>query len=448
MEQVIEFIKKKNLFAYGSRVGVAVSGGSDSMALLNLLFLHQDELGIGVCAINVNHGTRLNDEKEARFVEAYCSEMGIPFREYKVEANVIAKKEGVTLEDACRKARYGIFEALREKNEVDYIALAHHERDQAETILLHILRGSGLTGASGMSIIRNGYYIRPLLETSKEQVMQYVGENNIPYLEDETNTDTTIARNLLRQEIMPALREVWGRLDATLCSFGKICREDDEYIRKMMNFDSVLSLNGVIKIPLTYFLYDQPIVYRLIADQLVALGAVQDFERKHFDLIWELAKTGENGAKLDLPQNVEAFKEYSYLTLIRKKPKFDVNVEWNFKVGTITFGDYGKLQVKRVKKPMFDAGVLTFDLDRVPNGAKWRVRKEGDVIEKFGGGTKKLKSYLIDKKIPARLRDYLPVLAVGSEVLAVAGVDIAEQLKVTEDTQNFAIIKYDLENWA
>lgn len=448
MEQVIELIKQNNLFKFGSKVGVAVSGGSDSMALLHLLFTNQEALGISVGAINVIHGTRENDEVEAKFVAKYCEENGIPFQKFRVEAGVISQKDGITQEDACRKARYGIFEALKSRGVVDYIALAHHERDQAETILLHILRGSGLTGASGMSMVRDGFYVRPLLTTPKEEILSYIAENNIPYFEDETNTDTTISRNLLRQEVMPALRKVWPQLDAALCSFGNICREDDAYIRKMMNFDSILNSNGIIKIPLTYFLYDKPIVYRMIADQISALGVTQDFERKHYDLIVDLAKCGENGSKLNLPQNVEAFREYEYITLIRKKPKFDVNVEWNFKVGTIAFGDYGKLQVKRVKNPQFDAGVLVFDLDKVPNGAKWRVRKEGDVIEKFGGGTKKLKSYLVDKKIPVRLRDYLPVLAIGSDVLAVAGVDISEQLRVTEETKNFGTIKYDLENWA
>lgn len=448
MEQVIELIKQNKLFEAGSKVGVAVSGGSDSMALLNLLFTHQEELNIQVGAINVIHGTRDNDEVEAKFVAKFCEERGIAFQKFRVEAGVISQKEGITLEDACRRARYGIFEALKSKGVVDYVALAHHERDQAETILLHILRGSGLNGASGMSMIRDNFYVRPFLTTPKEEILKYIADNNLPYFEDETNTDTTISRNLLRQEIMPALRKVWPQLDANLCSFGEICGEDDAFIRKMMNFDAILNSNDIIKIPLTYFWYDKPIVCRMIGDQIAKLGVTQDFERKHYELIIDLAKNGENGSRLNLPQNVEVFREYEYLTLVRKKPKFDVNIEWNFKIGTIQFGDYGKLQVKRTKNPQFEAGVLIFDIDKVPNGAKWRVRKEGDVIEKFGGGTKKLKSYFVDKKIPARLRDYLPVLAVGNDVLAVAGVDISEQLKVTSDTQNFGIIKYDLENWA
>lgn len=448
MDKVLDLIKQQNLFRPGSIVGVATSGGSDSMALLHFLNAHKEELNIGIVAINVIHGTRENDEVEAKFVENYCAQNGINFKKYRVEAGVIAQKDGITLEDACRKARYGIFDALKSRGIVEYIALAHHQRDQAETILLHILRGSGLSGASGMSLIRDDYYIRPFLYTPKEEILAYLSENNIEYCEDETNTNTDISRNFLRQIIMPKLREVWPQLDNTLCNFGKICREDDAYIRSLVNFGAIISDNNVIKIPLTYFVYPRPIIYRMLADSILSLGVTQDFERKHFELLEALAINGENGAKINLPQNVNAYKEYEYLTITCQKPKFDVNVEWNFKIGTIQFGDYGKLQVKRAKTAELGMGYLVIDLDKVPNNAKWRVRKEGDVIEKFGGGTKKLKSYLIDKKIPARLRDYLPVLAIGNEVLAVAGVDIGEQLRVTDETKNFGIIKYEIENWA
>lgn len=447
MEKVLDLIKQQRLFRPKSTVGVATSGGSDSMALLHFLYSHKEELNINVLAINVIHGTRDNDEVEARFVSNYCRDNEIEFAKYRVEAGVISMKEGITLEDACRKARYGIFEALKQKGVVDYIALAHHERDQAETILLHILRGSGLKGASGMSLIRDDFYVRPFLTTTKEQILEYLEANGIQYLEDETNTDTKISRNFLRVEIMPKLREVWPNLDNALANFGRICREDDECIRQMINFDAILHQGDVVKIPLTYFVYQKPLIFRMLADAVSSLGVEKDFETKHFEMMIDLVERCENGAKVNLPQGVDAHKEYEYLTITRKKPKFDVDVEWNFKVGTTKIGDYGKLSVKKAKSAQFDMG-LVIDLDKLPNGAKWRMRKEGDYIEKFGGGTKKLKAYLVDKKIPVRLRDCLPVLAIGNEVLVVAGVDISEQLRITEDTQNFGIIKYDLENWA
>ncbi len=446
MEKVIDFIISQKFFKPGSVVGVGVSGGSDSMSLLHLLNANKEKLDIDVVAINVIHCTRERDEEEAIFVEDYCREHHIRFHKFRVEAGLLAKQKGMSMEEACRTARYGVFDTLRSRGIVDYVALAHHQRDQAETILMHILRGSGLKGAGGMEYVRDDFYVRPLLDTEKDSIMRYVYEHDIPYLEDETNTDTTISRNLIRQVVMPELRKVWPNLDKNLCNFGKTCREDDKVIRESIDFDAVLYSENVIKIPLTYFVYGNSYVFRLIDDCFNKLGVTQNIERKHFEMIKELAK-GENGAKINLPENVTVHKEYEYITIAHKKPKLEVNTEWAFKIGTIKFGDYGKLTVKRVKLPELVDGYLLVDLDKIPTGAVWRVRKDGDFIEKFGGGIRKIKSYLNDKKIPARLRNYLPVLAVGSEVFAIAGVDIGEQLKVDENTKHCGLIKYDMQNW-
>ncbi len=447
MENLLNFILEKKFFTAGSVVGVGVSGGSDSMALLHFLNKNKEKLDIELLAINVIHGTRENDEVEAKFVEEFCRNNGIRFHKFKVEAGMLAKQKGMGLEEACREARYGVFDSLRKRGIVDYMCIAHHQRDQAETILMHILRGSGLKGASGMDYVRDNFYVRPMLDTPKDEIMQYIYENNIEYLEDETNQDTTISRNLIRQKIMPELRKVWTNLDANLANFGKTCREDDALIRKQISFDAVLYNDNLIKIPLNYFVYNNAYVFRLLDDCFQKLGVTANIERKHFDMICNLAKTGENGSKLNLPESVDVYKEYEYITMARKKPKVVIDTEWDFKVGTIKFGEYGKLTVKRTKTPELKAGYLLIDMSKVPNGAVWRVRKEGDFIEKFGGGIRKIKSYLNDKKVPARIRDYLPVLAKGNEVLAVANVDISEQLRVTEDTKEFALIKYDLQNW-
>ena len=447
-KEVLESIKKYNMIKPGEVIGVAVSGGADSMALLNFLNEHKEDLDCEVVGITIDHMLRgENSLGDALFVKTYCNDNGIPCWKFSVDARRVADSKNIGVEEGARIARYGVFEKLLEENKVDKIALAHHTSDQAETILMHILRGSGIKGAGGMDFVRDGFYIRPLLDTPKDEIMQYVYEHDIPYLEDETNQDTTISRNLIRNVVMPELRKVWSNLDRTLCNFGKTCKEDDAVIRSMINFDAVLYNENLIKIPLTYFVYSNSYIFRLLDDCLNKLGVTQNIERKHFLMIVDLAKSGENGAKINLPEDVDVFKEYEYITIVRKKPKFEANTEWAFKIGTIQFGDYGKLSVKRVKDHSLKAGYLLIDMDKVPKGAVWRVRKDGDYIEKFGGGIRKLKSYLNDKKVPARIRNYLPVLALNNEVLAVAGVDISEQLRVTDDTKHCGLIKYDMQNW-
>ena len=448
MEKVIELIQKQKMFNSGSVVGVACSGGSDSMSLLHFLWTNKEKFDIEIMAIYVDHGTRENDARDGYFVEDYCRENHIRFHKFKVEASILAKQKGWTLEQACREARYGIFESLIRRGIVDKIALAHQQSDQAETVLLHILRGSGLAGASAMQYVRDNIYVRPFLDTPKQEIMAYVYENEIPYVEDETNTDTAFSRNLIRQKILPELRQVWTNVDENLANFGKICREDDEAIRSLMNFEAILENAKVIKIPLSYFHYKKSYTSRLLLDCFAKLGVDKNIEKKHIDMIYDFVFNKENGAKLDMPSNVTVHKEYEYITLALNKPKLSVQTVWQFKKGVINVQDYGSIKIKSttLREPV--AGALLIDADKVPQKAEWRLRREGDYIEKFGGaGSIKVKKYLSDKKVPLRLREVLPMLAVDDEVLVIANLDISEKLRVTPETKEAYLIEFNLKNW-
>ena len=445
-ENAFEAIEKNKMFKSGDIVGVACSGGSDSMALLHFLNANREKFDIEVIAVHVNHNTRDNDLRDQEFVASYCRENGIRFYKFKIEALSIARKKGETLEEACRDGRYGVFESLRQRQIVDKLAIAHHQSDQAETILMHILRGTGLNGAGGMEFVRNNYYVRPFLNTQKTEIMQYIYENQVPFVEDETNHTNVFSRNLLRNKILPELRLVWPNVDQALVDFGAVCREDDEYINKMIDFSGVLSRDGMVKIPLTYFVYSQSVVARVLYHSFELLGVTSDIERKHIGLIVNLAKTGQNGAKLDLPKECRVYKEYEYLTIVRAKPKMVIDTQWCFKLGVTKISDIGKIRVKRSRETQPVLGMLLADADKIPEGAVWRMRKEGDIIHKFGGGTKSLKAFFVDKKVPQRLRDVTPVLAFDNEILAVAGVEISENLKVTDQTKNAVLIQYVCEN--
>ena len=442
LENVFDVIEKNKMFKSGDIVGVACSGGSDSMALLHFLNANRERFDIEVIAIHVNHNTRENDLRDQEFVANYCKENGIRFYKFKIEALSIARKKGGSLEDACREGRFGVFEGLKQRQIVDKLAIAHHNSDQAETILLHLLRGTGLSGASGMSFVRDDYYVRPFLSTLKNDIMQYIYENQIPYVEDEQNHTNIFSRNLLRNKILPELRLVWPNVDQALVDFGNICREDNDYINSMINFDGIVAQENIVKIPLTYFVYPQPVVTRILYKAFEMLGVVSDIERKHIMLLTSIARMGSNGAKFDLPKECRAFKEYEYLTIVRAKPKLVIDTEWPFKLGATAISDFGKLKIKRSKDKTPVLGMLVADVDKIPQDAVWRMRKEGDIIQKFGGGTKTLKQYMIDKKIPQRLRDVTPVLAYGNDILAVAGVDISDKIKITEETKNAVLIQY------
>ncbi len=432
MENIVNTIKDNHLVKRGDVVAVACSGGSDSMALLHKLKTLEDELDIEVIAVHVNHGIRENAERDALHVQEYCKENRIRFYKFKVDVPKLAKAKALSLESAGREARYGIFNALIQKGVADKIALAHHLQDQAETILLHLFRGAGLSGVKGMDYQKGDIYIRPMLSTPKKEILDYINYNDIPYVEDETNFESTYTRNYLRNEIFPLLVKKWPNIVGTIINFSKSAGEDDDYIHKNLNDYALLIEDKVAKIPLSYFLYDESIINRIIFKAIHGIGIGEDIERKHIDAIKELARNSENGKKIDLPMGVNAYKEYEYLTLTNKKKEV-VHFYQELKCGEFEVPGYGKIVVKRVKDFIPKPNVLYLDAKKLPKDALWRFRKDGDVFEKFGGGTKKLKSYLIDKKIPQRERTNLPVLASGNEVFAIAGVEISDKVKIDDD---------------
>lgn len=441
MNSVKETIEKYNLIKKEEIIGVALSGGSDSMALLHTLHKLSADMEFEVVAIHINHKIREESYDEERFVMRYCKENHIRAYKFHIDCPKLAKDQGKSLETAARDARIGVFESLIKKGIVDKVAIAHHMSDQAETILLHIFRGAGLSGAKGMEISsKDGMFIRPLLETTKEEIQNYISLNDIPYVEDASNEDCTYTRNHIRNKIMPLILEKWPNAVESLNSFAQACTEDDEYINSSVHLEASIIDDKLARIPNTYFLNANSIVSRMIFKVLRKIGVNQDIEKKHIDLIKDLAINGKNGSKLTLPNSLFVYKEYDYVAFINKyKPPVSLSME--LKTGEFELDGIGKLIVKKVRK--FDKeNVLYIDCAKTPKNVMWRLRENGDVFEKFGGGTKKLKDYLIDKKVPARLRAFLPILALENEVYAIAGVEISNKVRLDQETKSAYMIEF------
>lgn len=435
MKSIEQTIEKYDLIQKGDKIGVAVSGGKDSMCLLHYLNSIAKEKGFECIAITVDHSLRKNSEQDVAFVVNYCTKNNIKVFSYKVDAKRMSEEKGLTIETAARECRFRIFKALINKKVVNKIALGHHMQDQAETILLHIFRGSGITGASGMDVVRDGVYLRPLLNTSKSEIMAYVNSNDIPYVDDETNASNDFARNYIRNMIMPLIRNRWKNADSAICTFGELCKLDDDYIYSTLDDRAVVYEDaGVVKIPLNYFSYPVAVINRILRKALKGVGVVSDIERKHLKIINSLALEAENGARITLPNKLSVIKEYNYVTITNKnftpEPK-----TWPLERGKLDIPNFGVIDASVTRKFDIENYSHVIDYNKVPKKAVWRYRKDGDVFEKFGGGTKSLSDYLIDKKIPARLRKYIPVLASGNEILIIAGVEISDKVKVTDETK-------------
>lgn len=448
MINALKTLEKQNLISKGEKIGVAVSGGVDSMCLLHFLNEQKSQLGFDLSVINIDHNIRENSKNDSEFVKNYCKQNGITFHSFKVDVPEFVKQNKVTVEEGARICRYKVFENLLNKGIVDKIAIAHHRQDQVETILLNIFRGTGLKGASGMDYQSNRF-IRPLLDTSKAEIITYAQEHNIAFVEDETNADTDYSRNFIRQEILPKIKEHWHNVEDNIISFSKICKQDDEYINSIINFDNIIVEKNLVKIPLNCFIYKPTITTRIIRYALTHLNALKDFEQKHFAIITNLAQKSENGTKINLPNKLIATKEYDYLTLMLKKPKQEYQ-KAPFVLGkNRIFGtniEIKKVRVKNsgldeMKKYLLEPKTLVFDYDKLPKDVCWRVKQNGDMFQKFSGGTKKLKDYFIDKKVPNRLRNELPLLASQNNILLITGLEISDQIKVDLGTKTLCIIK-------
>lgn len=443
MENVIDYIKEHKLIKSGEVVGVACSGGRDSICLLHYLNSIKADLDCEVVAVNVDHGIRQTSAFDTEFVMQFCKNNGIRAYKFKAEALKVAKEEKLTVEQAARKVRYGIFETVIKKGLVDKIALAHHMQDQAETVLLNIIRGAGLSGAKGMEPTRDGIYIRPMLETPREEIMSYLDENNLEFVEDETNADNTFSRNYIRNVIMPAFRRHFKSVDKNIVSFASICKQDDEFINSQIDMGTMIETKEFVKIPLTYFYQPKAIVNRILM-KVLSKYAKQDIEKKHIKMIEEFALEANNGNIISLPFKIKVLKEYDYIVIgdIKKK---EVTGEYPFKSGKLKIEGYGIIRstISKVRtEPKIHQHII--DADRLPTNAVWRFRKEGDVFSPLGlGGTKKLKEYFIDKKVPQRMRDVIPVLASDNKILAVADIEIAEEIKITENTRSYYKVNYE-----
>jgi tRNA(Ile)-lysidine synthase len=442
LEKVKELIRTHAMAGDGAMVLVGLSGGADSMALLHFMHSVAKPMEIEIVAVNVNHNLRAGSRKDSQFVRQFCKDNGIAFVGYNVDVAPFAKLQKMGIEQAARIKRYECFEQAIKKFKLGKFAMAHHSSDQAETILMHIFRGSGIAGARGMDAMR-GIYVRPFLETAKSDIVAYNYRNQVPHVVDESNADNSFARNFIRNQVIPLVQCEWRNVEKNIVDFGRNCRCDDEYLNSIVNRSSLIADMNNVRVPLNYFVYPEAVISRIIMSAFDMIGAKENIEKKHIDLIMTLARTGENGSRTDLPNNLFAVREYEYLAIVKKTPAVREKI-YSFKIGRTSFAEYGTIIVTKTisHKDALERGLMVIDVDKLPRNAKWRTRADGDIFTKFGGGTKPLNSYLIDKKIPARMRDKIPVLASGNEIFAIAGVEISERVRTDRETLEAYVLEF------
>ncbi len=402
LNELRNFMNRYQMVRPGDRVICAVSGGPDSMALLWGMHLLRDALGIEVCAAHYNHGLRgAESDSDEAFVRDFCSFHDIPLT---VGRGVVSSgKKG--LEAAARDARYGFLQTLPGK-----IATAHTAEDNAETILMHLIRGTGLKGLGGISPVR-GNLIRPMLTITREQVLAFLQENHIPWVEDSTNATDSFLRNRVRHHILPLFRQENPRIGENLSDMALQLRLDEQALEDMAQVSRPLRVSQLREMP--------PALRRRALGTFLKESGVPEPEMEHIFLAENLVFSDRPSAKADFPGGIIISRNYDVLeSSVREEPIREMILNCP---GVTELPELGLRIICREAEDLTQTK-MHMTVKSVDN-AVIRCRQPGDVI-RISGGSKELKKLFIDRKIPAGQRLRIPVLADAHGILGVCGIGV------------------------
>ena len=424
----------------GKRICVAVSGGEDSVALLHYLNALKAKHGYSLCAVHCEHGIRGEDSlADMRFVEKLCKEWSIELYLFQEDCPARAKREKESLETAARNFRYESFQRLIKEGKADFIATAHHQNDEVETVLFRLARGTSLGGISPMKE-ENGYLLRPFLKWSKKDISVYVQENNLSYCVDKTNLETDATRNKIRLEVLPKLEEAVPGAAENIARFAATALEDNLLLCELAEGLLKRKDDGYE----VAFSDKKPLFTRACLLAFKGLGLEKDYTSAHLDGVFAL-QGSERGSTLDLPKNIRAERgaRSIYLYVYEEEAYPPLGEEKPFAVGVYDGGMYEvNVVLNEPTDKMTEWKTLRVDKDKLPENAIFRFRKDGDKMKAFGGDTKSLKKLFNEKKISVKERGYIPLIADkdSGEVYAVCGVEISEKVKVDEGTKTVLYI--------
>lgn len=451
-ERVRDFITENGLIGLGQTVGAAVSGGPDSMALLACLQSLAPFFSCSVACVHFEHGIRGQESlDDADFVSRFCEENGIPFYMGAADVPALAKEWGLSEETAAKRARETYFNTLVENEDVDVIATGHHSGDNAESVLMHILRGSGIDGLKGISV-RNGNFIRPLLCVSRDDVMEYVQEKSLPYVQDGTNKNAAYTRNFVRNVLLPQIRErINPDVSGALNRLSGIAGEDSAFIfgeAERIFPECAAQKDDRVKIDIERFLALSPAVaYRVVKIACAKLFVTQDIENVHIGAVMRLAKKNRTGTRANLAGGLCAEVEYGSLVIRFAARRVDYSFCSMFDIearNETPFGDY--IECEQVEACDFsnqDPYTAYVDRDKLPAHFMFRTRYTGDRIAPLGScGSKKLKDYFIDKKLTREEREKTPLLADGNRIIWAVGHVIGDDYKVDNTTKRILRMNY------
>ena len=471
-EKVFQTIQKQKLIDWNDNVVAGVSGGPDSVCLLHVLFCLKERLGIrGLAAVHVNHMYRGQEAlRDEAYTRDFCQSLGIPCYVYRKDILAISRREKISGEEAGRKVRYEAFrEVLRAMGGAGKIAVAHHGDDQAETILMRIIRGTGIDGLGGMAYKREDQVIRPLLDLRRREIEAYCREKALSFVTDHTNLQPIYTRNRIRLELLPMIENITETdFCQSLNHLGKVAREDRDFIQGFVQQvlqegrreqDQRGGERIVFSLACLRKLHPS-VRKRVFLAALSELGLEEGAGSSHLAQAESICLNVKPVGEAEFPHQYH-IKKYYDKVICEKKREMAEDLPYTYVLEeeeTLLLREAGVVaesriidhpgQVEALKKSWFkrDRKALCqyLDADKGAGVLEIRNRRGGETFSPLGfSGTKKLKAYLSEKKIPPEKRGRIPLFCRGNRVLWIPGLGIDDKVKIHEGTRRIRVLRIE-----
>lgn len=434
IDRVQKFIQSEKLLPHNAKVIVGLSGGMDSMVLLDLLVLLEYRCIAAHCNFHLRGA---ESDRDADFVRKWCKNTDIPFTSIDFDTTGYAEDRKISIEMAARELRYEWFEILRKQYEADAIAVAHHRDDSVETVLLNLIRGTGIKGLSGISP-RNGYVVRPLLTVSRSEIEDYIIERELPYVTDSTNDQDIYLRNYLRLNVIPKLEVVNPSVKESIIRTSKNISEAEKiYSESIREYIDVVFINDKINIPmLKKTASPQSVLFELLSPLGFTSSTIEDI----------FQSMDSTPGKVFLSDRYRVIKDRS--DFILERITSDIISDEHYLIEEeskeITFPV--RFNLRKEKTPVKiekKKNILYADADKLKFPLIMRRWKAGDWFIPFGmNGKKKLSDYFTDRKFSLKDKKEAWVILSGENIVWIVNERSDNRYKITDESKNIFIIEY------
>jgi len=444
LSRVMGTIRRHSMIEPRDHIGVAVSGGIDSVALLDILASLRSELHIALTILHLNHGIRGKEAaRDQRFVQELSDRYSLPYLGKEVDVPAYRKENSLSLQEAARELRYLFFDQAMDTLDLDKVAIGQTADDQAETVLMRLIRGGGARGLKGIPPVR-GRYIRPLTEVWRAELLQYARHKRLSFVQDSSNLKNDYLRNRIRRELLPALGGYNPSIKHRLLHLAEVLGEDESYLEGIAQeiAKGIVKAGEEVSIPIPSLIsLPAALQARVMQHAFALLSSGSILEYPHIKGIKDLIQRGGGSKRMILPGGYWAMKSYDNLVLGKEgEPPQGMAGEIELAIPGRTRLDKLGVELeatiaKGSPDPPADPDAAYIDYHRLALPLRARSFRPGDSFIPLGmKGRKKLKNFFIDLKIPRAERLKIPLVISGNDICWVAGLRIDERFKILPDT--------------